>query len=105
MLCLKGAEDTPKVFVRFMQVDSPERQLTYIADDEGFDAICFIPKKNIKFAGFSVYHVANNLEDDFKCIYSIRIGTEDLPEKEQEFSQSEVENKMVDIMLPTEIMV
>jgi hypothetical protein len=79
--------------------------LTYLADDEGFDAISFFPKKDIKFAGFSVYHVASNTVDDFKCIYRIRIGTEAFPEQGQDFSQSEVENKMCDIMLPKEIVV
>lgn len=79
--------------------------MSYIADEEAYDAVSFYPKKDIKFAGFSVYHVASNTEADFKCLYKIRIGTELFPEKEQEFSQSEVENKMVDIMLPTEIIV
>ena len=55
ILCLKGGVDAPKVFHRFKHVDSPERLLSYIANEEAFDAICFIPKKNIKFAGFSVY--------------------------------------------------
>ena len=52
-----------------------------------------------------MYQVASNTEADFKCLYKIRIGTEAFPEKEQEFSPSEVENKMVDIMLPQEIVV
>jgi hypothetical protein len=55
MLCLKGGIDAPKIFNRFKQVDSPERQLSYIADEEAYDAITFIPNKDIKFAGFSVY--------------------------------------------------
>ena len=55
MLCLKGGVDAPKIFNRFKQVDSPERQLSYIADEEAYDAIGFIPNKDIKFAGFSVY--------------------------------------------------
>lgn len=105
LLCLKGGEDAPKVFNRFTQVDSPERQLSYIADEEAYDAIKFIPKKDIKLAGFSVYQVFSNLEQDFKCLYKIRIGTESYPEKQQEFSQSDVENKMVEIMMPEEILV
>ena len=52
--------DAPKVFNRFKQIDSPERQLSYIADEEAFDAIAFVPNKDIRFVGFSVYHVASN---------------------------------------------
>jgi hypothetical protein len=52
---LKGGVDAPKIFHRFKQVDAPERGLSYIADEEAYDAICFIPNKDIKFAGFSVY--------------------------------------------------
>jgi len=74
--------------------------LTYISDEEGFDAVSFVPNKNIKFVGFSVYQVFSNVEQDFKCIYKIKIGTESFPEKQQEFSKSEVENKMVDIIMP-----
>lgn len=54
VLCLKGGVNPPKIFNRLKQVDSPERMLTYM-DEESYDAICFIPKKDIKFAGFSVY--------------------------------------------------
>ena len=43
-------------------MDAPERQLSYIADEEAYDAISFVPEKDIKFAGFSVYHVASNVE-------------------------------------------
>lgn len=57
IICLKGGLDAPKIFNRFKHVDSPERLLSYIANEEAFDSICFIPKKNIKFAGFSVYQV------------------------------------------------
>ena len=100
IICLKGAIDAPKIFNRFKQVDAPERQLSYIADEEAHDAISFIPKKDIKFAGFSVYHVASNLEQDFRCLYKMKIGAETYAEKSAEFTQSEVENKMVDIMMP-----
>ena len=31
--------------------------LSYIADEESYDAISFIPNRDIKFAGFSVYQV------------------------------------------------
>ena len=81
LLCLKGGENAPKIFNRFTTVDSVERQLSYIADEEAYDAINFIPKlKDIKLAGFSVYHVASNTEQDFRCLYKIRIGTESYPE-------------------------
>lgn len=33
------------------------------------------------------------------------MGTESFPEKQQEFCQGDVENKMVDIMMPQEIVV
>ena len=75
ILCLKGGVDAPKIFMRFKQVDSPERQLSYIAEEEAYDAITFIPKKDIKFAGFSIYQV-HSFEQDFSCMYKIKIGTE-----------------------------
>jgi len=81
---MRGGEDAPKIFNRFKNVDSPERQLSYIADEEAYDAICFTPVKDIKLAGFSVYAVQSEL--DFKCIYKIKIGSEAWPEKSQEFS-------------------
>ena len=43
ILCMKGGVDAPKIFNRFKHVDSPERQLSYIAKEELYDAICFIP--------------------------------------------------------------
>jgi hypothetical protein len=54
-------------------MDSIERQLSYIMDDEGFDAITFIPTKDISFVGFSVYSVQSS-KDDFTCLWSLRIG-------------------------------
>jgi hypothetical protein len=46
--------------------------LSYISEEESYDAICFIPKRDIKFAGFSVYQVyAVGMEQDFTCKYSI----------------------------------
>lgn len=74
------------------------RQLQYICDEEAFDAISFIPKRDILFVGFSVYHVAST-DVDFKCIYKYKIGTEASQELVAEFSQADVEKKMVDIML------
>lgn len=105
VVCYKGGEDAPKIFNRFTTVDAPERQLSYIADEEAYDAISFFPLKEIKFAGFSVYHVASNTEMDFKCLYKIRIGTDIFPEQAIDFKQSDVENKMVDIMMDKEITV
>ncbi len=60
LLCLKGNEAGPKTFMRFTQMDSPERQLSYIADEESLDAIQFIPQKDITFVGFSVYAVGSS---------------------------------------------
>ena len=74
VLCLKGGVDQPKVFNRFTNVDSPERQLSYISEEEAFDAISFIPNKDIKLAGFSVYYVTQPL--DFRCIYKIKVGSD-----------------------------
>jgi hypothetical protein len=54
-----GGNEGPKGWRRFLHTDDPVRQLTYLSDDEGFDAIMFVPKKDILWAGFSVYHVAN----------------------------------------------
>jgi hypothetical protein len=97
--------DAPKIFHRFKHVDSPERLLSYIANEEAYDAICFIPKKNIKFAGFSVYQVlgADGQPQDFKCYYKIKIGAESWPEKEEDFTTAQVENKMVDVIFPKEV--
>lgn len=82
ILCLKGGLDAPKIFNRFKQVDSPERQLSYVAEEEAYDAISFIPTKDIKFAGFSVYQVTTCAEtEDFKCLYKIKIGTDSWPEQ------------------------
>jgi PHR domain len=78
------------------------RQLSYISDEEAFDAISFIPKKDILFAGFSVYHVAST-DIDFKCTYKYKIGTEASSELVAEFSQADVEKKMCDIMLDQEL--
>lgn len=105
VLCLKGGVDAPKIFNRFKHVDSPERLLSYIANEEAFDAICFIPKKSIKFAGFSVYQVlgADMQPQDFKCFYKIKIGAETWPEKEEDIAVSQVENKMADIIFPKEV--
>jgi hypothetical protein len=39
LLCLKGGSEGPKVWKRFTKTDEPCRQLSYISDDEAFDAI------------------------------------------------------------------
>lgn len=54
---MKGGLDQPKLFNRFTNIDSPERQLSYIAGEEAYDAIAFKPKKDIRLAGFSIYYV------------------------------------------------
>lgn len=48
-------------------------------DEEAFDAISFVPKKDILFAGFSVYPVAST-DIDFKVIYKYKIGGDASPE-------------------------
>jgi hypothetical protein len=48
-------------------------------DEEAFDAISFVPKKDILFAGFSVYPVAST-DIDFKVIYKYKIGSDSSPE-------------------------
>lgn len=54
-------------------------------DEEAFDAISFVPKRDILFAGFSVYHVAST-DIDFKVIYRYKIGSEASSEMTAEFS-------------------
>ena len=76
--------------------------MSYISDDETFDAISFVPKKDILFAGFSVYHVAST-DVDFKVIYKYKIGKQYSPEMNVECSQADVKEKIVDIMLDSEI--
>lgn len=102
LLCLKGGSEGPKSWKRFLHVDDPCRQLSYISDEEAFDAISYVPKNDILFAGFSVFHVAST-DIDFKVIYKYKIGTECSSELTAEFSQSDVEKKMCDIMLDQEI--
>ena len=77
--------------------------MSYIADEEAYDAISFVPNKDIKFLGFSVYAVHTPENQDFKCLYKLKIGSESWPEKMQEFSQGEVDNKMCDIILPAQV--
>ena len=73
--------------------------LSYVAEEEAYDAICFIPNRDIKFAGFSVYQVYSpEMEQDFTCIYMIKIGNDKQPEKRVDFTVGEVDNKMVNIM-------
>ena len=73
-----------------------------MSDEEAFDAITFVPKKDILFAGFSVYPVYST-DVDFKCIYRYKIGTEQSNELTAEFSKSDIEDKMVDVMLEKEL--
>ena len=47
LLCMKGGSEGPKTFKRFSKVDEPVRQLCYMSDEEAFDAIQYIPKKDI----------------------------------------------------------
>lgn len=47
LFCMQGGSDGPIAWKRFLHVDDPQRQLSYISDDEQFDAITFIPKKDI----------------------------------------------------------
>jgi hypothetical protein len=75
LLCLKGGNEGPKFWKRFTHVDDPCRQLSYISDEEAYDAITYVPKKDILFTGFSVYKVAST-DIDFKCIYRYKIGSE-----------------------------
>ncbi len=82
---MKGGSEGPKAWKRFIYVDDPCRQLSYISDEEAFDAITFVPKKDILFAGFSVYHVAST-DIDFKCTYKYKIGSESSQELVAEFS-------------------
>ena len=88
--------------MRFTRTDDPCRQLSYISDDEAFDAISYVPTKDILFAGFSVYHVGST-DIDFRCIYRYKIGTEASQEMTQEFSQADVEKGMCDIIFNQEI--
>lgn len=57
--------------------------MTYLSDDEGYDAISYVPKRDILWAGFSVYHVAST-DIDFKCLYKYKIGGEHAVENEIE---------------------
>jgi hypothetical protein len=39
LLCLMGGSDGPIAWKRFTNIDDPCRQLSYISDEEAFDAI------------------------------------------------------------------
>lgn len=108
VLCMESEGGTgPKTFYRFQQMDSIERQMTYISEDEGCDAITFIPLKEISFVGFSVYSVQSS-KDDFTCLWSIRIGETQMPQQQTELSHdTDVDPKtlMSDIMLDEPIKV
>lgn len=80
VLCVKGGDSGPKTFMRFTQMDAPERQLTYLSDDENLDAITFIPTKDISFVGFSVYAVGSS-KDDFTCHWRLKIGDKQQPQQ------------------------
>lgn len=86
---MRGGDDGPTAFKRFTTTDDPCRQLSYISDDESFDAISFIPKKDILFAGFSVYQVASS-EIDFRVLYKYKIGKDLSQEHTQEFSVADI---------------
>jgi len=55
-----------------------DQALSYIADDEGMDAISFVLRKSIKFVGFSVYQVFSMDQpvEKFTCIYKVKIGSD-----------------------------
>ncbi len=92
MLMLPGGDDGPKIFKRFTTIDDPCRQLSYISDEEGvYDAIMFVPKKAIKFAGFSVYRVESHLDQTFTLMYKYKIGSETSPEIEVDIAPGEVD--------------
>ena len=90
--------------MRFTRTDEPERALTYMGDQEDFDAIVFTPKRNIAFAGFSIYPAIvpfqnkNEYLDDVQCIYSYKINGVKGPEGVKNFGNADIKNKMVDIV-------
>ena len=87
---------------RFTHVDN--NQLSYISEDESYDAICLTPRKDIKFAGFSIYAVTTN-DQTFTCLYKIKIGNESLPEKQADFTKNDVDDKICDIMFKQNVLV
>jgi hypothetical protein len=63
-LCLCGHSYFKK-YQRFNIIDSQERPLTYFGVDglPPFDAITFIPQRDIKLLGFSVYAAFDSFSD------------------------------------------
>ena len=59
-------------------MDSPERQLSYMSDQEDLDAISFIPTKDITFVGFTIYAVWNE-KTPFTCHWKCKVGDRSLP--------------------------
>ena len=55
ILVLKGGDNKPKKFVRMPHIDRNTSRLSYMCEEEAFDAIMYIPNKDVSFAGFSVY--------------------------------------------------
>lgn len=111
LLCLKGGDNGPRKFMRFSRTDEPERVLTYMAEDEQVDAIQFIPKKDISIVGFSVYPAIVPFQqqhlylDDVKVMWKIKIDGVVKVSKETIFSNCDIQNKIVDIMMDEEMQV
>jgi len=104
---LEGGEGAPRIFKRFQHIDDPNaRTLAYISEEEdAFDAIAIVPKKPIKFLGFSVFQVFGEGVPEFKAIYKYKIGATLSPEMTAEFLQSQADPKerTVDIMFEKEV--
>jgi len=91
LLCLHGGKDNaPKMYKRFTTVDSPERSLMYLQDDNGVDAIDFIALKDCNFVGFSVYSLVS--KTDGTCHWRYKIGNRGMPEQNTDFSEDEVKD-------------
>ena len=103
LLCLKGGEHGPKIFQRFTTIDDPCRQLSYMADEMSYEAISFVPTRDVTFVGFSVYPVMSSKED-FTCHWRYKIGDQQGHEHSTDFNhERDVKGKMCDVMLDKEI--
>jgi len=77
-----------------------------MADEMSYDAISFVPSRDVTFLGFSVYPVMSNTKDDFTCHWRYKIGDQQGHEHSTDFNhEKDVKGKMCDVMLDSEVSV
>lgn len=71
-----------------------------MSDEMSYDAISFVPSKDVTFVGFSVYPVFAPSKEDFTCHWRYKIGDKQGHEQQTDFNhEKDVKGRMCDIML------